>query len=84
MGFRVKEFIRSGRKAVAIELKMTVDKALEMADYWTQGTTFHEDSSGPNAVMVILAEEIRKLRKGEFICDKCGIRKDDEFEHGDF
>jgi len=25
-----------------------------------------------------LATEIEKLRKGEFICRKCGLRKDDE------
>jgi hypothetical protein len=31
-----------------------------------------------------LEAEVEKLRKGEFICSKCGIRKDSEHERGDF
>lgn len=29
-------------------------------------------------------EKIAQLERGEFICQKCGLRKDDEFEKGDF
>ena len=28
--------------------------------------------------------EIKKLRRGEFICQECGIRKDSDHEKGDF
>jgi hypothetical protein len=31
-----------------------------------------------------LRRELDELRKGEFICKKCGIRKDSEHQHGDF
>ena len=31
-----------------------------------------------------LKDEIGSLKRGEFICAKCGIRKDDEHEKGDF
>jgi hypothetical protein len=30
------------------------------------------------------AEQIEKLRRGEFICKKCGLRKDAEKVHADF
>ena len=29
-------------------------------------------------------KEIEELNRGEFICRKCGLRKDAEFEKGDF
>lgn len=35
------------------------------------------------AAHVVLAE-LEKLEKGEFICNKCGLRKDDEHERGEF
>jgi hypothetical protein len=31
-----------------------------------------------------LEAQIKKLARGEFICQKCGLRKDGENEHGDF
>lgn len=31
-----------------------------------------------------LADEVARLRRGEFTCKRCGIRKDAEFERGDF
>lgn len=43
-------------------LKMTVDEALALADDWIQGTTFHADSKGANAIMLVLATEVRRLR----------------------
>ena len=35
------------------------------------------------AAHVVLAE-LEKLEKGEFICKKCGLRKNDEHERGEF
>lgn len=43
-------------------LKMTVAEALTLADDWIQGTTFHADSKGANAIMLVLATEVRRLR----------------------
>lgn len=43
-------------------LKMTVDDALALADDWVQGTTLHADSRGMNAIMLVLATEVRRLR----------------------
>lgn len=63
-----------------MKLKMTVDEALEFADEWSRGMTIHEGSQGWRVVCMLLAEEVRKLRKGEFICHKCGIRKDGEHD----
>jgi hypothetical protein len=31
-----------------------------------------------------LVSELAKLQRGEFICKQCGLRKDAEFERGDF
>ena len=31
-----------------------------------------------------LERELNELKKGEFICRKCGLRKDNEHEKGDF
>ena len=35
------------------------------------------------AARVVLAA-LENLEKGEFICRKCGLRKDDEHERGEF
>lgn len=35
------------------------------------------------AARVVLAA-LERLEKGEFICRKCGLRKDDEHERGEF
>jgi len=59
---------------------MTIDEALEFADSWSRGMTIHEDSQGWRVVCMLLAEEVRRLRRGEFICQRCGIRKDGEQE----
>jgi hypothetical protein len=40
---------------------MTVDEALEYADEWAQGMTFHEGSQGWRVACAILALEVRKL-----------------------
>jgi hypothetical protein len=46
-----------------MQVKMTVDDALEFADEWGQGMTFHEESQGWWVVCAILAAEVRQLRK---------------------
>lgn len=61
-------------------LKMTIEEALEFSDTWIRGMTIHEDSQGWRVVCMILAEEVRKMRRGEFICSKCHLRKDSDHE----
>ena len=63
-----------------MKLKMTIDECLEFADTWSRGMTIHEDSQGWRVVCMLLAEELRELRKGEFVCKRCGLRKDSEHE----
>jgi hypothetical protein len=51
-----------------MKIKMTVDEALEFADYWVQGMTFREESQGWRVVCAVLATEVRRLNeevKGE-------------------
>jgi hypothetical protein len=45
-----------------MKVKMTVDEALEFADEWVQGMTFHEESQGWRVVCAILSAEVRRLR----------------------
>lgn len=45
-----------------MKLKMTIDEALEFADEWSAGQTFHEDSQGWRVVCMLLAKEVRGLR----------------------
>jgi hypothetical protein len=40
---------------------MTLEEALEFADEWAQGMTFHEDSQGWWVVCALLALEVRRL-----------------------
>lgn len=65
-------------------LEMTVDDGIAFAHEWSKGMTFHAGSQGWRVVCRLLADEIERLRRGEFICQKCGIRKDSECSHGDF
>jgi hypothetical protein len=44
-----------------MQVKMTVDEALEFADEWAKGMTFHEDSQGWRVVCAVLALEVRRL-----------------------
>ena len=44
-------------------LKMTVDEAIEFADQWSRGMTIHEGSQGWRVVCMLLADEVRKLRR---------------------
>ncbi|EKD40889.1 MAG: hypothetical protein ACD_74C00137G0007 [uncultured bacterium] len=48
-----------------MKLKMTIAEALEFADEWSQGATFHEGSQGWRVVCMLLAEEVRRLHKIE-------------------
>lgn len=43
-------------------LKMTVDEALALADQWCAGLTMDADSKGWGAILLVLAEEVRRLR----------------------
>ena len=67
-----------------MRLKMTIDECMAFADEWSRGMTLHEDSQGWRVVCMLLAEEVKTLRKGEYIRRKCGLRKDDEHERGEF
>lgn len=43
-------------------LKMTADEALALADQWCAGLTMNADSKGWGAILLVLAEEVRRLR----------------------
>jgi hypothetical protein len=62
-----------------MKINMSIEEALEFADTWAKGCTFHEGSQGWRVVCLLLAEEVRKLRKGEFICTSCSLRKNSEW-----
>jgi hypothetical protein len=55
-----------------MQVKMTIDEALEYADEWAQETTFHEESQGWRVVCAILALEVRQLRDAKSL----GFRRD--------
>lgn len=65
-----------------MKIKMTIDECLEFADEWSRGVTVHEGSQGWRVVCMLLAEEVRMRRKGEYICKKCGLRLDGEHVSG--
>lgn len=44
---------------------MTVEEALEFADEWTNGHTFHDGSQGWRVVCMVLAKEVRQQRELE-------------------
>jgi hypothetical protein len=46
-----------------MKVKMTIDEVLEYADEWVKGMTFHEESQGWRVVCMVLASEVRLLRK---------------------
>lgn len=46
-----------------MKLKMTVYAALNFADEWSKGLTLHEGSEGWRVVCMVLASEVRALRK---------------------
>jgi len=48
-----------------MKLKMTIDEALEFADEWSRGMTIYEGSQGWRVVCMLLAEEVRRLRRGD-------------------
>jgi hypothetical protein len=45
-----------------MNIKMTIDEALEFADQWSNGQTFHADSQGWRVVCMLLAAEVRRQR----------------------
>jgi hypothetical protein len=50
-----------------MQVKMTIDEALEFADEWVQGMTFHEESQGWRVVCAVLAAEVRRLRDAKSV-----------------
>ena len=50
----------------------TIDRLFLELSQVTQATTKKE---------IELMNEVEKLKRGEFICQKCGIRKDGEHDH---
>lgn len=42
---------------------MTIDEALQHADEWTKGATFHEGQMGWRPAVAVLAAEVRRLRE---------------------
>lgn len=44
---------------------MNIETALQRADEWTDGQTFHERSEGWRPAVAVLAEEVRRLRRDE-------------------
>jgi len=63
----------------------TIEHCLWLAETYCQPESWgNEFLRGP---LAILAQEVRRLRgieRGEYICKHCGLRKDAEFERGDF
>lgn len=62
-----------------------------MADLNRQWTKFaleaEYDGFGMNRIVNAhnkLRAELEELKRGEFICRKCGLRKDSEHEHAEF
>lgn len=43
-----------------MKLAMTIEEALEFADEWSKGMTYHEGSQGWRVVCMLLAEEVRR------------------------
>lgn len=56
-------------------LKMTVDEALALTDQWCAGLTLDADSKGWAAILLVLAEEVRRLRadaeRYRFLAERC-------------
>ena len=63
---------------------MTIDEAIEFADACRLGKNEYNKYGGWRLACELLADEVRRLRNGEFICKQCGLRKDSEHEQGDF
>ena len=59
-------------------LRKPVNWLSQAAGSWKDGVSEY------NRTPYEAADEIERLRRGEYICSRCGIRKDGEGEHGDF
>lgn len=63
---------------------------LKQYQRWRRGEEdWSPDERGPDPkelgrVIDATIAEVERLRKGEFICQRCGLRKDDEHPKGDF
>lgn len=56
-------------------LHLTPDEALALADQWCAGLTMDADSKGWGAILLVLAEEVRRLRadaeRYRFLAKRC-------------
>ena len=52
-----------------MNVKMTVDEALGIADECVQAVTLHEGSKGWRVVCMVLAAEVRQMRKLKYSLD---------------
>ena len=57
---------------------MTIEEALKWADVF--GPIQDDPPGGDGPALMALAAEVRRLRRGEFICQRCYLRKDGEHD----
>ena len=60
---------------------MTVEVTKEVAEEFRR---LQDKINGYELQIMELDSKIRRLEKGEYTCKRCGLRKDSEFEKGDF
>ena len=63
-------------------LRRIAEKAVRLAEFWKKQAD--EEREQAHEQLEAAERQLAELRRGEFICAKCGIRKDAEHEHGDF
>lgn len=61
---------------------MTLDEALKWADVF--GPIQDDPPTGDGPALMVLAEEVRRLRRGEFICQRCLLRNNSDYEEPTF
>ena len=61
---------------------ISIEDALKWADVF--GKIQCDPPNGNAPALTVLAAEVRKLRKHEYICNRCGIRKDSETDKPEF
>jgi len=58
----------------------TIDDALEICGGWLERENPPTNPRTLKGAALVLADEVLRLRRGEFICKKCGLRKDSDQE----
>ena len=70
------------------KMKRLKDTVAELEAKLTKAEAQNDKLDGLNAALDLENKEqqaeIERLKRGEFICKKCGLRKNAEFEPGDF